>query len=290
MTLEPGLHLDIPAADYHSDPCATPSLSSSIAKVILGKTPRHAWLKHPRLNPDFKPTVPSPEMILGSAVHEIMLGSGSGIEVIAADDWRGKRADLKKDILARGLLPLLGHQYDAAAKIAATALATMAGVPGCESFFSFKAHSEAVIVWKDDATLCRAMIDRLSGVDVWDIKTTGAGLSDDTLMRTIVNFGYDLSAAFYLRGINVISPELAGRFVFKWIFIETEPPYEIRVIEADSTTMEFGYRKARAAIQKWGSCLAHNEWPGWPRAVSRLQYPPWAESSWLDREMAELCD
>ena len=40
-------------ANYHADPCPAPSLSSSIARKLLGYSPLHAAHEHPRLNPAF---------------------------------------------------------------------------------------------------------------------------------------------------------------------------------------------------------------------------------------------
>ena len=35
-------------AQYHTDPCAHPSLSCSIAKLLIGRTPAHAHRMHAR--------------------------------------------------------------------------------------------------------------------------------------------------------------------------------------------------------------------------------------------------
>ena len=75
-----GIHHDITAADYHSDCCDEPSLSSSIAGLLIDQTPKHAWTAHPRLNPNFKPES-SPAMNLGSVAHELLLGKGGGFEI-----------------------------------------------------------------------------------------------------------------------------------------------------------------------------------------------------------------
>jgi|ERR1017187_4185309 hypothetical protein len=291
MTLEPGLHLDIPAADYHGDPCANPSLSSSIAKVILGQTPKHAWMKHPRLNPDYQPEADD-KFNLGSVVHELMLGRGGGIEIIVANDFKTKEARARRDdARAAGLTPILSHQFVEAQQITTAALFALAETLGAGNFFSPKSISEAVAVWIDiGGPLCRAMIDRFSpedGGSIWDIKTTSAGLSDAALARTIVNFGYDLSAAFYMRAARALSGSLNANASFRWVFVETEPPFEVRVIRADATTIALGDRKAACAIAKWRRCLESGVWPGYPRTIERIDYPSWCETQWLDREMED---
>jgi hypothetical protein len=288
MTLEPGLHLDVPAADYHADPCATPSLSSSIAKVILAQTPKHAWMKHPRLNPKFTPEADD-KFTMGSIVHELMLGRGAGIEVIDFDDFKTKAArSIRDDARAAGLTPILLHQYKEACAIAASALTILAKIRHAENFFSSKAVSESVAVWMDiGGPLCRAMLDRFSPEDggtIWDIKTTGAGLSDAALARSITNNGYDLSAAFYTRGARAIGIANAN---FRWVFVETTEPFEVRVVMGDPTTLALGDRKAATAIEIWRRCLEANDWPGYPRRIERVEYPPWAEAQWLERELTD---
>jgi PDDEXK-like domain of unknown function (DUF3799) len=285
LRLPPGIHYDVPAAAYHADPCEKPSLSSSIAKVILEKTPKHAWIAHPRLNPDFKPPA-APKFNLGSVVHELMLGKGLGFDIVLADDYRTKAAQASRQkILDNGQIPVLGAQAYQAETIADFAIDILneMGIHLADN------RNEAVLIWDMHGLPCRAMVDSIDEKtnNIYDIKTTAGGLPDYALMRTIVNFGYDLSAAFYIKGMTALFPELAGRFVFKWIFVETEEPYEIRVIEADATTLHFGDRKAHGAFEKWRVCMANNEWPGWPRVVTKSVYPAWAESAWLEREMEE---
>ena len=51
---EPGVY-SLPDDAYHADPCPGPSLSSSVAKLMLDRSPLHAWHAHPRLNPNFEP-------------------------------------------------------------------------------------------------------------------------------------------------------------------------------------------------------------------------------------------
>lgn len=282
--LPAGIHFHVPAADYHADPCERPSLSSSVAKILIEKTPRHAWAAHPRLNPNFAANQDS-KFDLGSAVHELMLGKGVGYTVIEAANYNGKDAQMaRQQAREAGRVPLLAEQYKQAVGITAEALHALDEMDIELNI----ARNEAVLVW-DDGVLCRAMVDSIGrGMhQLWDIKTTSAGLSDFAISRHIVNFGYDLSAAFYIRGVEALFPELAGSVEFKWIFVETEPPYEIVVKEIDSTTLEYGRRKAEFAIAKWARCLASGKWPGYPRVVSRTSYPAWAESAWLDRELQE---
>jgi hypothetical protein len=92
MTLPIGIHQTCSAALYHSDPAEQPSLSSSIAKTILSKTPRHAWLEHPRLNPAAAIVDEDDKFNLGSVAHELILRKGGGFDICDFDNWQTRAA------------------------------------------------------------------------------------------------------------------------------------------------------------------------------------------------------
>jgi PDDEXK-like domain of unknown function (DUF3799) len=284
--VNPGL-FDMPAAAYHADCSAgVPSLSSSIAKVMLSDTPRHAWLKHPRLNPEFEFDDNS-KFDLGSVAHELILGKGGGFQVLEFADWRSNLAKAARaEAINDGKVPILTHQHEAADAMAIVAEEAIREID--PDFYGDDAESEVVAVWDDmGGARCRSMIDRFDGITIWDVKTTDLSLSDGALSRQIVNMGYDLSAAFYLRGMSQLMPEMAGRFKFRWVFIEANAPHEVRVIEADNAMLTLGDKKAALAIEKWKNCIASVKWPGYPRTISKITCPGWAESQWLEREMSD---
>ena len=92
---EPGIY-DIPAADYHADPCPTASLSSSIGKIMDDKSPLHAWAAHPRLNPDCEENTAT-AFDLGAAAHALILGSDDGLMVIDPEKFPAKNATSRRD-------------------------------------------------------------------------------------------------------------------------------------------------------------------------------------------------
>lgn len=288
LIVDVGVHDDVPAAQYHADPCKSPSLSSSIAKVLLDRTPRHAWHAHPRLNPNWEPEENS-KFDLGTVAHAIILGRGAKYEIIDAQDWRTKAAQSARDeARANGKTPILRSQFDSAGIMADEALDHLAHVKEARLMFA-EGAAERVLIWRDGDAMCRCMIDwhGPTPTDVWDIKTTDVSLSDNALARLIVNLGYDLSAAFYLRGLTALFPELAGRFKWRWIFCETSEPFEVRVIEPSAEMLAMGDRKAALAIAKWSRCIKDNNWPGYAPAITRLEAPSWATDRQLEREMID---
>ena len=67
---KPGMYT-MKEQEYHADPVIEPSLSSTTAKTLVERSPRHAWMNHPRLGGARRGA--SNRMDLGSVVHDIVL-------------------------------------------------------------------------------------------------------------------------------------------------------------------------------------------------------------------------
>jgi hypothetical protein len=274
-----GLHLDIPAADYHDDCCATPSLSASVGKILIEKSPRHAWLAHPRLG-GARRWEKNRSMELGSLAHETLLSRGAGIVEIDAGDYRTKAAQAARDeALASGLTPSLPRDFR---RVAAMRAAMMTGLERAGLLESFVASpKEAVAIAEIDGVLTRGMLD------VWipelamicDYKTCSS-LTPNSLGRLIVSSGYDLQAAVYLELIEEIFPDLAGRTDFVFFFQETAEPYECIFCRLDARFREIGVRKAAKAREIWTHCLARGDWPGYATEITTIDCPAWAQTYW----------
>ena len=126
----PGIYDDMAPALYHGDPCEGPSLSSGIANLLLAKTPAHARLAHPRLNPGF--VEPSTKVMdLGSVTHELLLGKGCGFEISPFDDYKSKAArEWRSDTVARGLIPILAADHENAVRMEDAVRKRVAQTPG----------------------------------------------------------------------------------------------------------------------------------------------------------------
>ena len=284
----PGLY-SMTAAQYHADPCPEPSLSSSIAKVLISQTPRHAWFAHPRLNPAMQERSASAAMDFGTVVHEVLLGKGGGYTISPYDDFRPKVARAwRDDMISAGKTIIKPDDLDRAKDAAAAIWERIARIDACRmAFVEGEGIAETVLIWREGAVWCRAMLDWWDGAAcIHDAKMTGNGLSDYALGRAISG-GYDLQAAHYLRGLCVLMPHLAGRFKWRWVFAEMDPPHEVRVIEADGATLTMGEKKRAFALEMWRRCLAADKWPGYPARIERIDYPAFAEAAWLARELAD---
>ena len=281
--LEPGFHKDCPAHLYHSDPCERPSLSSSIAKVIVEETPLKAWLAHPRLNLGYQEEADS-KFDLGSAVHDWLSSGGGRIRVLVGfDDFKTKAAQTARDeARAEGMIPLLVKHSEQAGRIVEQVLDVL------DRRKINLGSQESVFVANDHGALVRAMMDGFDPPNIWDFKITGCNLaSDNAVGRHLVDMQYDLRAAFYVRVAELVFPALAGRLKYSWIMVEKDPPHGVRIVECDGTFKEMGGRKYRHALGLWKQCVDSEHWPHLERMGRTVPYPSFAESQWLERETSD---
>ena len=282
---QPGVY-DIPADTYHADPCPAPSLSSGVAKTILEQSPRHGWLRHPKLNPAFEPENRT-LFDKGRASHKVVLGVGEEIVVIDAPNYTTKAAQQAKQLAyLDGRTPVLKHQMATVNEMAAAVRAQLdRHEEAAEAFVPGLGKPEQALIWREGDVWCRALLDWMpNGGNVFpDLKSTGASANPDLWgTRTLYDGGFDVQAAFYCRGIRATLGIEDPRFRF--VVVENEPPYALSVVELTPAAMAMANRKAEEAIAIFGWCLRNNRWPGYPSRVCYVDPPIWAERKWLERE------
>ncbi|GGC90684.1 PD-(D/E)XK nuclease family protein [Chelatococcus reniformis] len=288
---EPGWY-DMPAGVYHADPAPEPSLSSSVAKVLIDRSPRHAWEMHPRLNPsavaDGDPTRPKE---IGTAAHKLILGRGRDLVVIEAEDYKRQAArDQRAEAYQLGRAPILRCDLDTAEAIAVAAQRQLIEIPGCAGFAG--ATTELVAICRDlTGAWLRIAIDAFEDhgthAVIWDVKTGEQPAAPEGLGRRIAGMGMEVQAALYERAVLTLRPELAGRLTFRWLFIENDDPHMAVVSELDNVGLGVGRKKVAAAIGAWNRCMAAGQWPGYPASIVIAEYPPYAEAAWLARELTD---
>jgi len=280
-TLAPGIHRDISEERYHGDPCPEPSLSASLATILLEQSPRHAWHAHPRLNPQPPAEAPSRAMTIGTVIHKLVLGRGRDLEVVQAADYRTAEARKVRDAArAAGKTPLLVADLEAAE---ATAIAVRQQLEQTEVGRLFgDGLPEATLVWQEaNGVWCRARPDfipaaTLDGgyVILLDLKTTAGSALPERWAQTGFGLGIDVQAAFYARGIRRLVPDVRSvRFIF--VVIEQESPHAVSLVELSGEAEAQGAQTVETAIRTWRACLDRNEWPAYPPTPQVIEPPPY---------------
>lgn len=267
---------------YHADPCAEPSLSNSVAQLLIDSSPLHAWTAHPRLNPKHVRKTAAKLLDFGSACHRLVLGEGAEIVEVRADAFRTKEAKAARDeAYLLDQIPLLSKDLDRA-----RALAEAAHFQLGNTLDGFSA--EVVVAAHGPGGWERIMLDGLSpnGLTLVDYKTTeaGAGASASAFAKTAGNMGYDFQEAFYRKVYTNALPALQGRIEFLFIVQEARPPFALSVLRISEPDVHVAERKVDAAREAWGKCRALNQWPGYPRGVQIVNLPQWSSREWLERE------
>ncbi len=286
--MKPGIY-DIEESAYHDDPCAVPSLSSSIAKILINATPLHAWTAHPKLNPNF---VREDKEIfdLGTVAHALML---QGLEVayilpIEFTDWKKNEAKALRDMARTNRkVPILAKNWSRVQAMVQSGKRQIAAHKEASDAFT-NGKPEQTLVWEDDhGVMCRARLDWLhdSRKIIDDYKTTGMPVDPDRYGRMMDSNGWDIQSAFYRRGIRKLFNLDAQ---FRFIAQETSEPHALCVMGIGPDFQWSGDSKVQRAIDLWAQCLKSNKWPGWTDRIAYPVLPPWAESREENKQLQEV--
>lgn len=287
--LTTGIHI-IDEADYHRDPAPQPSLSSTLARLILAKSPLHAWTAHPRLNPAWEPTEKK-TFDIGRAAHRAVLGRGADYVAYPAEYLASNGAASTKEAKAwaeeqraAGRTPLKADEVDQIGSMADAVQRQLAAM----GIRLDPARSEVAALAEIDGVWCRAMIDNAPSdprLPLYDLKST-ADASPEALAKTVATYGYDVQAAHYLTVWKAATGEDRK---FRIVFVEKEAPYGVSVAELYRKPGDeadwFDHADALAADARriWGECLTADRWPCYPARVAVIGAPGWHLTKMEDR-------
>lgn len=290
MTIkEPGIYADISSDDYFSDPCPTPSLTQSIAKVLIEKSPLHAMYEHPRLCPvdvDDDAEKYDSAKAIGNAAHAILIGRGKDVAIGEFDAWTTKDARAFKDAaLEAGKVAILAKHYSRAEAMVKSARTQIAAHEASDAFTA--GRGEVMLAWQEGCLWFRSLVDWLHDDlrTVDDFKTGAVSAAPHALPPRMVDAGWDIQAAMYERGLDVLDPAGRGRRKFRFIVQENRPPFALSVAELPESVLTIGRKKLDFAVAAWRACMKSGAWPGYPLEVVRPLYPEFKERQWLDREI-----
>lgn len=276
--------LNVSVDEYHRDPCETPSLSTSLAKVLLDKSPRHAYAAHPRMGGLRRE--PTASMDRGTLGHRLLLGKGAEIAELPFADYRTAAAKEQREVaLQRGLIPVLSHALAEAREMAEVHRAGLAAY-GVDLTLG---ESEVAFAWNErvfcsDATIqARCMMDHVNVRDgvIFDVKVV-ASAHPDVVAKNMSTYGYDIQHASYTSCLRSYRPECAGRERMVFLFCEAEAPYVVQPYVPDGQFRALGQARWDRAVRVWHECMKSGRWPGYSDEVATVSPAMWA----LNREMS----
>lgn len=298
MITAPGIYPEISSAEYFADPCPAPSLTQSVAKILLERSPLHAWHAHPRLNPDYRQDDDT-KFDLGNVAHKLMLGRGKDLAVFDAPDWnatgmgKGAKSKLHEDrdaARAEGKVAVLGKTVAKAGRMVKAAREQL-DLRNLTYTFSDGGQAEVCIAWQEGETWFRQLVDWISirnaSAIVADYKTTDMSVAPPGLGRQMFTAGWPIQAAMTDRALDALAPETAGKRDFLFVVQETDPPYCLNVVLISEAVLSLGRKRLEIGAGIWRDCIAADRWPGYPAEIVQPELPGWAEQQWLDREIHE---
>jgi hypothetical protein len=270
-----GLHDGIDERIYHSDPCATPSISPSLATIICNRSVWHGKQAHPKFGA--QPSRDTKATDIGTIVHAMVLGTNAHVWEIQADNYRGKAAQVERDqARARGMIPLLSPEIEPLTRLAERIKAE----------FRIPDRHEVSAVWQADTDegpcLCRCRIDALlldleaPHAEIVDLKIT-ADASPDFVQRNHFALGRHIQAVANVQAIETLFPQLAGRVTFRDLYVEIDT-VQANIVGLGGADRELGMLDWSRAQLLWTRALKTNHWPAYELPDGRVRFvdvPTW---------------
>lgn len=265
---------------YHADPCETPALNASTAKLFVQQSPAHAFASHPRLGG--KPSPATEATDGGKLLEKLLLGTGPDIGIVYHDNFKRKVAKEEAIALrAEGKIPILRHKYESLLEGVEQAQAQL-----LEHGIHFTGESSVAAFWGERAAStgeevqCRGLLDHYIETDdratIWDLKRIHS-CHPDAIEKRVEDLCYGVQAAAYVRGVTANRPHLAGRVRLRWLFLTPEPPVQIMPAQPDAMALALGDKRWQYAVDQWATCMRTKHWPGFvePGQVLSVGVPRW---------------
>jgi hypothetical protein len=280
---QPGIY-GIPAERYHEDPSERPSLSASIAHLLVNQTPLHAWAAHPKLNPDLVREEKA-HFDIGTVAHSLILeGHAERVHVVEAGDWRKKEAQAERDwARAQDKIPLLEKDWERVQTMVAAIRAQLESWPEEGPPFFADGQPEQTLIWEEEGVTCRALVDWLRDdlLAIDDLKTTGRSANPVRWARGMYDIGADIQIAFHLRGVRALTGQSP---LWRYVVVESQPPYALSVVSPPPDVLELGNAKVDRALEVWRKCVETGVWPAYPRRTFYPEVPAFEQMRWMEQD------
>lgn len=260
---------------------AHPALSASGMKTLL-RSPKHFRFARTENQ------APKTEFDVGHAVHARVLGRGMPIVEIPARLLSGVNMAIQSSAAKEwvekarldGSVPLKPKDY---LKVTKTSDAVLTNVKA-QRVLEAAPFREVSLFGQDEATgvQMRGRLDLLGDV-LGDLKTA-ADISTRKITSAVVDLGYDVSAAVYRELVRLVLGYDPGPMHL--VFVEKEPPYDVRVVRLAGGWEVTGESKMRGALDLFAWCTEQGKWPGDDEDGGEIHDLP--VPVWYERQMNAL--
>ena len=258
----PGIH-SIPAERYF----AAAGVSKSDLDIIADKTPAHLKAKRDGLEIEKE----TPAMQFGTVLHRCLLEPDTfetgfhvrpeGMRFTTKDGiaWQEKHRDK----------PILTESESAQIYSMVNAVHTH---PFAKRLLSGGISEQSIFVIDQNDTLRKSRLDMLTqGNVIPDIKTCETA-SLENFERMISRYRYHVQAAYYIDNCKLAGIEKSAFF---FVAVEKSPPYAVRCLQLDDTSISIGRTLYQRDLQIYRNCVESGEWPAWETGYTTASLPEW---------------
>lgn len=276
-TIEPGVYPDIPFNVYSAWPAVRYSTLKGFRKTAL-----HAryLMTHQEESSKYQAR--------GHAVHAAILEPERFSESFAVAPKVDRRTREGKAAWERFLKESGGKEVitNEDFEIAMSLKQTIDGHTTAREMLRGPGANELSLVWdqpledgEKTVVRCKGRLDRLLEYQgypfILDVKTTSEAPTSHHVEKQIAFYGYNEQAALYLMGAQALAP-LDHPRKFVWLFAETEPPFTVRLFEADTEALSMGYDEVNKHLRAYAECERTGLWPAWGEGMDMAGLPGWA--------------
>ena len=231
--------------DYQDMPCI-----SSHWLIDMLQSPAHCWRRH--LDPARTIEAPSDALRIGTLVHCLALTPRQFEREfrIIREDRRSRTGRAEWEwTTAQGWTPIRPAELDRAKAI----VAALKAHATAQKLLAHGRKERTIIQPRPNGLLplkARLDVHHEARRHVIELKTTW---NLDTIETAMTRYRYPLSAAFYRNMVR-------GQHV-TFIFVQTQEPHNIAVLDLSPSEMQDGERQWRMALELFDTCWRLNQWP-----------------------------
>lgn len=284
-----GVHLDLPAEQYHALPCA----SASRLRTLWQKTPAHLRVDM------LTPKEVTPEMMMGTLCHQRLLEPSKPLpqmvvppdeypappdcslvktKKVAAGDpikwnWNAKWCqEWRKRKRAEGFLVVTKDEADG---IEAACDSVLQHPLAAELLSGAKTEVSLISESEEHGIGVKARLDIVpEGLFLGDCKFT-FDASERGFQRNAWDSGFQIQAAFYLDFWNGMCGTDYPKTGFRFIGVEPKPPFAVNVFTVSRELIALGREQYMEALATYARCVKEDRWPGYAPVERTLEAPRW---------------
>lgn len=217
---------------------------------------------------------PTPAMLLGTAVHCMVLGPRPGGKRVVAYTGKTRSGKAWEAFAAENVDAeiLTAGEWTKAQAIAEAVKAD----PVAQSRLA-GARFEVPLEWEEEGGIrCSTSgIDIVRAKSIGDLKTTSTTYPE-AWQRQAFKMLYPQQMAWYRRGARAHGLDVSeGLFI---LGVETKPPYEVVDLELTEGMIDFADRTVSLWLEKLRVYRESNQWPGYAQSPVPFDVPSWMQS------------